>query len=274
LVGLGLALAFALGVKGFGGVFSIRARTASRELSGAFVMADNRQELLVAVGEALAAWSAIEVFITDLFAILTDIPNKRDQTLNRRAHLIFDAIISLETRLDVVDVLMANEGLSPLEIETWNRAYLRTKDLYKKRHGLAHFGLVGNPTELDNPDPEKSGYISYSLSPFFSIGAAVSGGMKILTKAQIDERAVHFREMGAALYFFSLSKSASRAAARQSHARAAACRSLPGVSIPDSRRTWAHVSRAALLMMKGGTPGSCSRHRAVLARGSNEKLRR
>jgi hypothetical protein len=36
---LGLALAFALGVKGLGGVLSIRARTASRELSGAFAMA-------------------------------------------------------------------------------------------------------------------------------------------------------------------------------------------------------------------------------------------
>jgi hypothetical protein len=39
---LGLALGFALGVKGLGGVLSIRARTASRELSGAFVMAESK----------------------------------------------------------------------------------------------------------------------------------------------------------------------------------------------------------------------------------------
>jgi hypothetical protein len=38
LGGLGLTLGFALGVKGFGGVLSIRASTASRELSGGFVM--------------------------------------------------------------------------------------------------------------------------------------------------------------------------------------------------------------------------------------------
>jgi hypothetical protein len=62
-----LALGFALGVKGFGGVFSIRARTASRELSGALDMPRSNLEAkfvtkdhLYAFGRIIQAFVSVE----------------------------------------------------------------------------------------------------------------------------------------------------------------------------------------------------------------------
>jgi len=80
----GLGFFFALGVKGLGGVLSIRARTASRELSGA-LLEDMRQELqgyraltglepdqLIVVGFVTIAWNLLERGIEVLIALTAE----------------------------------------------------------------------------------------------------------------------------------------------------------------------------------------------------------
>src|SRR5262249_18766888 len=121
LVGLGFF--FALGVKGLGGVLSILARTASRELSGGFVMATNPDELMLALAYALEKWSRVEMSLSSLFEVLSDIPTQK------KAHALFDSIISFEARLDVVTTLTGQEGLSVLDMETWNRCAAKLSKL-------------------------------------------------------------------------------------------------------------------------------------------------
>jgi hypothetical protein len=156
-------------------------------------MVDNRPELSVAIVEALAAWSAAEIELTQLFARLADLQTIQNGRYHKKAHLIFDTIISFETRLDIVDALMAEEGLSELELETWNRCSARLRKLYKRRHSMAHFVLMGVTT---NDKAE------YQISPFFTIGAAMRQQAKSLSITQIMERRAHFHEMVLAISYF------------------------------------------------------------------------
>src|SRR6185312_15982290 len=120
--------------------------------------------------------------------------DQRETSLNRKAHAVFNTIISLETRLDVIDALMAEEGLTPLELETWNRCSLRLRKLYKRRHGLAHFSVVYSIESRDQ--------VGHLISPFWTFASALAGEHQILDKPQIDERTDHFLEMVGAISHF------------------------------------------------------------------------
>jgi hypothetical protein len=95
-------------------------------------MADDRNQILVAVGDALENWSRVEIHLTNLFSTLSDLQDKRDIQINRKAHAIFDTIVSFETRLQVIDTPMAEERLSELDLETWARCSARLNKFYKK----------------------------------------------------------------------------------------------------------------------------------------------
>jgi hypothetical protein len=85
----GLALLFALGVNGLGGIFSSRIRfSSSRESVGVFGM-DERSQIFVAVGDALETWSDVESSLTSLFATLADFKDSRDASIiSHKAHVI------------------------------------------------------------------------------------------------------------------------------------------------------------------------------------------
>jgi len=148
----------------------------------------DKPELAVAIVEALSAWSVVEVQLTRLFATLSDLETFQDGAFNynKKAHLIFDTIKSFEARLEIIDALMGAEGLSELELETWNRCSLRLGKLYKRRHPLAHFVYM-QATSNAGKDAQ--------IAPFFTLGAAMRQDVKSLTTAQITERKDHFEEM-------------------------------------------------------------------------------
>ncbi len=155
---------------------------------------DNQTELSVAIVDALKAWGTVEIELTQLFSILADFPIKSEHDFNHKAHLIFDTIHSFETRLDIVDVLMANSITAEVDQEIWNRCSLRLRKLYKRRHGLAHFIFDG---KINN-----DGSIDYHVSPFFTIGAAMREELTPLSVPQITERKAHFEEVVQAISYF------------------------------------------------------------------------
>jgi hypothetical protein len=154
-------------------------------------MADDITELSVAIVNALSAWSSVEIQLSQLFGILADMQDVRDNNLNPKALAVFDAIISFGTRRTVIDALMAHEGLTPLEAQTWRLFSARLMKLYKRRHELAHFVFSGTPIDLKQNPVQ----LNYAVAPFFTLSSAMKRQFKSLTADQIKERADHFAEM-------------------------------------------------------------------------------
>ena len=148
---------------------------------------EDHNPILLAVGQALRQWSAVEVGLAGIFAILADIPDPM------KAHRIIDAIVSFDARLDVVDALMSEEALTPLELETWKRAAAKLKKQYKKRHELAHFSIVNTIS---------NGKDNIRLSPFLTYGQFLRDELRYLTVPEIDARRKGFGELVAALMWF------------------------------------------------------------------------
>lgn len=154
-----------------------------------------KSELSVAVTDALINWTFVEIQLAQLFAIVSDIQDAGTLALNRKAHAIFDAIISFDARLAVVDALMAEEGLSPLETETWAKLSSRLGKLYKRRHSLAHFtfsAIIGHEPNK-SPPHDHDGW-DWGLAPFFTMGSMMRGTSTRLTIEQVRERDLHFHE--------------------------------------------------------------------------------
>lgn len=161
-------------------------------------MVADKSTLSIAIVDALAQWGTLEVQIAGLFRSLSDI---RPAILRRvpKAYTIFDAIISFDGRLAVIDALMAEEEITPLEAETWNRFSKRLRKLYKRRHGLAHFVLSET-----GDDVQDRGKWNHEIIPFFSLSALLDGKVneRALGVNQIKEREQHFGEAAAAISYF------------------------------------------------------------------------
>lgn len=143
-------------------------------------MADSKNDLLLAAGNALHAWSGVELALAWLFEILSDINNQG------KSHAIFDAIVSFDARLNVVDAVMTMETISDLDREVWNKLVARLEKKYKKRHEIAHFNISSNASGI-------------SLSPFLTQGTILRGEKRSLSTAEINERAVSFNGLRLAL---------------------------------------------------------------------------
>lgn len=150
-------------------------------------MASDDDHLLLAVGQALKQWSAVETSIATLFAILCEFKDEM------KAHRIIDAIISFETRLDVADALMSQEDLTPLELETWKRLVAKLKKQYKKRHEVAHFSIVNTITNSVG---------TLRLSPFLTYGHFARDELRYLTENEIHARRKGFADLFLALVWF------------------------------------------------------------------------
>lgn len=154
-----------------------------------------REDLSIAIVDALAAWGAVEVELAMLFVILAGFSRpSKTSVFSRTGHLIFDTIISFDTRMDIVDALTKDGQFSELEQETWNRCSIRLRKLYKRRHELAHF--------IFNAKINDDGSLAYHISPFFTFSAAMRSDLSTLDVPRIIERKEHFAEMVKALSYF------------------------------------------------------------------------
>jgi len=139
---------------------------------------------MAAVGIALNGWSQVEVAMSSLFYVVSGIDNEG------KAGAIFDAVISLETRLAILDAAIENEPSVADDCELWAALSARIRKLYKKRHEVAHFLTPSSPQTAT------------SISPFFSLEKHYRGTNKTLTDMEILQRAEKFGDVADAVTWF------------------------------------------------------------------------
>lgn len=142
-------------------------------------------QLLALVGLALSTWSQVERAMTELFSVISGMDRKR-------AAILFDGIINFETRLSILDRMMALEPVDEMEAETWTRLSKRLGRFYKKRHELAHFALGCN---------DKG---EWTVSPFLTFETIIfnEDQRKHLTTAVVSERNGKFVELALTIDWF------------------------------------------------------------------------
>jgi hypothetical protein len=143
--------------------------------------------LMAEVGNTLNSWSTVETGMGLLFNSLTGPAN-----INK-SYAIFDAVVSFEVRVAVLDAAIELEPLfTEEEREVWACLSARLRKLYKKRHEVAHF------TIKEKLDPQNAS----AISPFFSWNKELRSTAKFLTAAQIRERADKFDQAALAVTWF------------------------------------------------------------------------
>jgi hypothetical protein len=143
--------------------------------------------VMAQVGLCLSSWSQVETGMGLLFGTVGGIGDYR------RAFTIFDAIVSFETRVAVLDTAMALETthLTDEDREIWSAVSARLRKLYKKRHEVAHFSTDFR-TIAAQP----------GIRPFFSWNKDDQGRAKFLSLKEMQERAAKFGEAAAAVTWF------------------------------------------------------------------------
>lgn len=134
-------------------------------------------QLLALIGLAISTWQQTERSMTELFAIVSDMPSAKAVSL-------FDGIINFKIRLLILDRMMALEGLSALDMETWLCMSRALRHGYDNRHKLAHFGLVGTPEGI-------------AISPFLTLEKSLAVTREALHEKDIKQR--HDEFLGLAL---------------------------------------------------------------------------
>jgi hypothetical protein len=147
-------------------------------------MADtSHDELLSAVGTAIADWSLVELQLGQLFITTADMHS------HEKAKATFATVLSFSVRVAIVDRLMEHEGLSDVDAAIWSKLSKRLSRAYKKRHELAHFSVRW--TDENRP----------AILPFLTIGnldQALAG----LDVNHVRERSEKFGHLVAALSWF------------------------------------------------------------------------
>lgn len=114
-------------------------------------------------------------------------------TTLQKAEAIFDTVVSFETRIAILDAVVAcDENLTDEEKVIWANLSTRLRKLYKKRHEVAHFG-VSSPEDLVK---------GTRIAPFFTWGKERSKTNKYLTHDQIMVRANAFTAASRAVSWF------------------------------------------------------------------------
>ena len=155
---------------------------------------NSSSQLFTQLGLSLSSWSHVEMKMTALFSNISDMPG-------RKAVALFDAIISFEVRLALLDRMMMFETVDDIDQEMWSRFSARLSKAYKKRHQLAHFALTVGQGEI-------------SITPFISLDKIIGRegpAPPTLSASQIKLRTMRFIELSNALGWFM-----NRAAARRS----------------------------------------------------------
>jgi hypothetical protein len=176
-----LALGFALGVKGFGGVFSIRARTASRELSGVFAMsekplveAENKITSETAKYNVALEWAdefaKIVGVIVSLFAIIEGYPPillaRFCGIKQGDARAILGVFRAPSNRIDLIKQLARGQPPSSKErvILNYYRGLLSDANTIRNKYAHAQYSYSKEPLEPSAPNRKTV----FHLRTFFS----------------------------------------------------------------------------------------------------------
>ena len=152
------------------------------------VVVHDQNRLMMAVGEALAVWTKVELGISLLFTIVSQIP------VRARSGAIFDAIVSFEGRMDICDRLMALEVTDELETEMWKRMSARIRKFHKKRHEIAHFNILAIAGTKTIGLPH--------IAPFFTYEKWLNEQVNTLSESQVNERKAKFRDIAEGIWWF------------------------------------------------------------------------
>jgi hypothetical protein len=158
-----------------------------------------KEQLAAGAGLALAQWSVVESMLTFTFVAILDRERRPAQrglvaweteSLQRRMyHTIFNAIISLDVRVDILSAVVDESDLRKGIKEVWPGVATRIKRCYKSRHEAAHF--------IFDELLDEKGALEIYLAPFPT--TVVSPTTKRLSRAHLDHKAERFVELGDAL---------------------------------------------------------------------------
>ena len=102
---------------------------------------NQRHELLIAVGDCLEAWTAVEIELTKLFMVLNGV---RRDAFSHPIRAAYEVVISLEVRIAmIVAYSRADESLRDDYLPHALALGSKVRKYYKKRHEVAHFYPVG-----------------------------------------------------------------------------------------------------------------------------------
>jgi hypothetical protein len=148
---------------------------------------DPRLIVLSQVGLCLNAWSQVETGMGIVFGGVSGMDNYRN------ACTIFDAILSFDARIAVLDTAVRIETtfLDQEDREIWAALSARLRKLYKRRHEVAHFS-VDYGTMIDKP----------GIRPFFSWNKHAKDEAKFLSLKEMQELSDRFTEASTAIHWF------------------------------------------------------------------------
>jgi len=109
-----------------------------------------------------------------------------------KAGAIFDAVVAFDARLAILDAAVANDEdlVTSEEKELWACLSAKLRKLYKQRHQVAHFSLIGDIGT------------AREISPYFTWNKAARNTAKSLSITQIFELSTKFNEASAAVTWF------------------------------------------------------------------------
>ena len=143
--------------------------------------AEQKSEILLAVGECLHTWSIVELEIGNLYMVFHGI--RRDE-FSHPIRIAFEEIVSLEIRLAMMGAYAEADGsLRQSYLPHFQPLRARIMKLYKKRHEIAHFTLVGRG-DMEHP--------KILVKPFFTWSNFIAKKGPELNAAQIVERELKF----------------------------------------------------------------------------------
>lgn len=138
--------------------------------------------LYVEVGECLHAWGKVEIEVSQLFMIV-HAAKWDDFTHPLRA--AFESVVALDARLDMIMAsVKAIDGLRDAYPPHFKSLRKKTLALYRKRHEIAHFVLIGR---------KDGDALQHRIKPFFTWAAFQNDtGRAELDIKQIRERKAAF----------------------------------------------------------------------------------
>lgn len=161
-----------------------------------------REHLMAGLGTALAAWGLVEIQLSFIYVSAANQslePDSNSAKLycemaieERIAHASINAIISFPARVKMIsDVITESLDVGDLT-QIWPYLAKKCKAKYEKRHQLGHF--------LITHTYDKDGSVTPWVTPFANtIGS--SRDLR-LRRADLDQRASNFLQLGEALHWY------------------------------------------------------------------------
>ena len=145
---------------------------------------NQRHELLIAVGDCLEAWTAVEIELTKLFMVLNGV---RRDAFSHPIRAAYEVVISLEVRIAmIVAYSRADESLRDDYLPHALALGSKVRKYYKKRHEVAHFYPVGRGCAKT---------VDMFIRPYFTEARFLLNKGPELSAGQLKVRAIKFKEL-------------------------------------------------------------------------------